>query len=109
VKTFGKIPTEKNFFRQFVDLQYGIQAAFYKRVCEQEGIQCIFFAFAVVEKKAPHSVNLFLMSQELMRIYSERLDDVLEQIKEAEKTGDYSTGWPSYTMLHPEKWMENQI
>jgi len=63
----------------------------------------------VVEKKAPHSVNLFLMSQELMRIYAERLDDVLEQIKEAEKTGDYSTGWPSYTMLHPEKWMENQI
>tara|TARA_B100001057_G_scaffold499887_1_gene612344 strand:+ start:1850 stop:2689 length:840 start_codon:yes stop_codon:yes gene_type:complete len=109
VKTFGKIPTERNFFRQFIDLAYGYQAAFYKKVCEQEGIQCIYFAFAVVEKKAPHSVNLFLMSQELMRIYSERLDDVLEEIKEAEKTGDYSTGWPSFTMLHPAEWMDTQL
>ena len=109
VKTFGKIPTEKNFFRQFVDLAYGYQAAFYKRVCEQESIQCIYFAFAVVEKKPPHSTNLFLMSQELMRIYEERLDDVLREIKEAEKTGDYSTGWPSFTMLYPTEWMDSQL
>ena len=94
------------FQRQFFDLGYGIQAAFYRMVCEQQGIECKYFAFGCVEKTEPFATNLFIVSQDLMDRYTKVVERTLDQIKLAQETNDYSTGWPNFTMIHTPEWMK---
>lgn len=96
----------RNFQKQFFDLGYGIQAAFYKLVCEQEGIACRYFAFGCVEKAEPYATNLFIVSQELMERCTQIVERTLDEIKMAQENNDYSTGWPPFTMIHTPEWMK---
>lgn len=97
------------FQRQFFDLGYGIQAAFYKMVCEQQGIQCKYFAFGCVEKIEPYATNLFIVSQQLMDACTEIVERTLDEIKVAQENNDFSTGWPSFTTIELPDWMKPEF
>jgi hypothetical protein len=42
---------------------------------------------------------------EAMEIGREHMFRALDEIAEAKRSDQYSTGWPSFNMIHPPNWM----
>ena len=83
---------------------YDIQAAFYLYVCKMAGIEVNTFKFIAVEKSAPYSSHMHIVSPGLLANATERMHKTLAVIKEATDKQDFSTGWGDYSILELPKW-----
>lgn len=96
----------REFTRQVYSLRYDVQAAFYSYVAELAGWEVRYFAFAAVENTPPHAACLHALSMEAMDLGRKHMFKALHQIAEAEAKNEFRTNWPSFNMIHPPAWME---
>lgn len=97
----------RGFARQTYDLRYDVQAAFYMYVSELCGWDAKYFAFQAVENTRPHAVCMHVLSDESLELGRMDMFRALNEIAEAQNTGQYKTNWPSFNMIHPPAWMVN--
>ena len=83
---------------------YFVQAAFYKRVLQLEGLPVEDFVFLAVEKDPPYATCAHLMSGEGMAYGEVVMHKALAAIAEYKSTGVISTGWPDTAILNPPTW-----
>lgn len=93
------------FDKQVWQYGYGIQDAFYRRVCSLAGIDVDDFMFVAVEKQPPYVVAVHVLSNEYIEWADNVVSDMLHRIKYAEETGKYLTGWPDTNVIHPPRWL----
>jgi len=67
--------------------------------CKRAGIKAKKFSFIAVEKTAPYMAHLHVVSPELMIQATKKVKETLALIAEANKSGDYGTGWGDYSTL----------
>ena len=89
----------KGFAEQVGKYMYHIQAAFYVLTCKKAGIKATDFSFIAVEKTAPYIAHLHKVSPELLKVATEKVEETLAYIAEANKTGVFDTGWGEYSTL----------
>ena len=83
---------------------YDIQAAYYLYVCRMAGIDVNHFKFIAVEKSAPYSSHMHVVSAGLLMSATEKMHKTLAIIKEATDKQDFGTGWGEYSILELPKW-----
>ena len=93
------------FAKAVRDYSYDIQASFYKHCMELEGFTIDRFLFICIEKQNPFIVQAHELSNEYLNHSKKRMMDTLKIIKEADMTGDYSTGWPEVNTIALPSWM----
>lgn len=96
----------RGFGKDAFAYRYAIQAALYMRVLKLEGCHVTNFIFVCVEKEPPHEICIHTLSPEYLAWGATEMFKALEQIKQAELTGHYTTGWPDINTLHLPKWLE---
>lgn len=89
----------KGFAEQVGKYAYHIQAAFYLLTCKLAGIKAKEFSFIAIEKTAPYMSHLHVMSPELVIESTKQVKETLALIAEANKSGEYDTGWGDYSTL----------
>ena len=99
-------PKDGGFEKQFFNLGYHIQAAFYKYVLELEGYPIEEFSFLAVEKESPYAVQIHHLHKEVLEFGLLQVKDTLEQIKDVEDKDIDSTGWPSRNLILLPRWMK---
>jgi len=82
------------FTRQMAQLGYSLQAAWYVRTLQLAGLKAERFLFANVEKEPPYATSIVEVGENLMQHDLEIVERVLSEIKQAEETETYTTGWP---------------
>jgi len=105
VKTAARA-NPKDFSDQFFSFGYDLQAAYYLKVAELVGVSCKHFAFAVVEKEAPHAANLFTLEPEVIERASEVVEQCLDEIKADWGNPEPKTGWPPFTPISLPWWLK---
>ena len=83
------------FTRQMAQLGYSLQAAWYVRTLQLAGLKAERFLFANVEKEPPYATSIVEVGENLMQHDMEIVERVLSEIKQAEETQSYTTGWPA--------------
>jgi len=73
---------------------YTIQAAFYVKTLTLAKLPVKRFLFINVEKEPPFATSIVEVGSKLIEYGTTVVDNVLAEIQVAEKTQDYSTGWP---------------
>ena len=86
---------------------YAIQAAFYLHVCKMEGLRPKRFVFACVEKEAPYAVGIHTLTQEYLDWGHSQMMLALDQIKRANDTGTFATGWPTLNVIDLPRWLRD--
>ena len=89
----------KGFAEQVGKYHYHVQAAFYMLTCKLAGLKAKEFSFIAIEKTAPYMAHLHVVSPELMIQATKKVKETLALIAEANKSGDYGTGWGDYSTL----------
>lgn len=98
------------FSKAVRDYSYCVQASVYKFCMEIEGFTIDRFLFICIEKQNPFIVQVHELSKEYLNHSKKRMMDTLKIIKEADMTGDYSTGWPEVNTIALPSWMvHNEI
>ena len=87
------------FAEQVGKYMYHVQAAFYVLTCKKAGLKATEFSFIAVEKTAPYIAHLHKVSPELLKEATEKVEETLAYIAEANKTGVFGTGWGEYSTL----------
>jgi len=94
------------FAKAVRDYSYCVQASFYKFCMELQGFTIDRFLFICIEKSSqPYIVQVHELSNEYLNHSKKRMMDTLKIIKEADMTGDYSTGWPEVNTIALPSWM----
>ena len=89
----------KGFAEQVGKYAYHIQGAFYLHTCKLAGLDVKEFSFMAIEKTAPYIAHVHVMSPELVIQATKKVKETLDFIAEANKTGDFGTGWGDYSTL----------
>lgn len=93
------------FAREIQKYNYALQAAFYLHVMRCAGLKAKKFVFVAVEKEPPFAVGIHMLTDEYI-IWAERqMHTVLAQIKEAQATSTFTTGWPAVNIVDLPRWM----
>tara|TARA_R100001443_G_scaffold68655_1_gene77331 strand:- start:1525 stop:2313 length:789 start_codon:yes stop_codon:yes gene_type:complete len=92
------------FPKQLHNLNYFIQAAFYKKVLEIEKLPVEKFVFLCVEKEPPYACLPHILDKEYMEIGMSRVEHTLEEIMHCRATKIYPTGWPKVNIISPPNW-----
>ncbi len=95
----------RGFSKAVRDYCYDIQASYYKHCMELEGFTIDRFLFICIEKQNPFIVQAHELSGEYLDHAKKRMMDTLKIIKEADMTGDYTTGWPEVNTIALPSWM----
>lgn len=96
----------RGFEKDLRNYGYDLQAAFYMHVLRLEGIHCPGFYFICVEKTAPYAVAIHTLSPEYLKHAHHRMMATLAQIAEAERTEEFTTGWPEINVIDLPAWMQ---
>jgi len=100
----------RGFAKAVRDYSYDVQASYYKNCMELEGFTIDRFLFICIEKQNPFIVQVHELSGEYLNHSKKRMMDTLKIIKEADMTGDYTTGWPEVNTIALPSWMvHNEI
>lgn len=76
-----------NFIREFISMGYDVQAALYKRLCEEKFLKEFEFRFLCVDvSKDVVGIKEYKVSDELIELGERRLKWCLEQIKQYNET-----------------------
>jgi len=95
----------KGFAKAVRDYSYDVQASFYKFCLELYGHTVDRFLFICIEKQNPFIVQVHELSGEYLDHAKRRMMDTLKIMKEADMTGDYTTGWPEVNTIALPSWM----
>ena len=93
------------FDKQVWQYGYGIQDAFYRRVCSLAGLDVDDFIFVAVEKQPPYVVAVHVLSDEYINWADMVVTDTLQRIKYAQENNKFLTGWPETNVIHPPRWL----
>ena len=91
--------------REVVKYNYALQAAFYLHVCREAGLPAKQFVFAAVEKEPPYATCVHMLSDDYIAWGHSQMLGAMEQIKTAQDSGEYNTGWPALNILDLPRWM----
>ena len=94
------------FARAVQTYGYAIQAAFYLHVCRLEGLRPKAFVFACVEKEPPYAVGMHMLTKEYLDWGHSQMMLTLDQIKTAQQSGNFTTGWPEVNYIDLPRWMQ---
>lgn len=85
------------FSKAAFNLGYHIQAAFYLKTLElATGITPKGFVFLTVEKDAPHGVQVFKCSDDMLAFGGAKVDELLAEIAKCIETFGVDDPWPGY-------------
>lgn len=93
------------FAREIQKYNYALQAAFYMHVMRCAGLKAKKFVFVAVEKEPPFAVGIHMLTDEYITWAERQMHDVLAQIKEAQATSTFTTGWPAVNIVDLPRWM----
>ena len=97
------------FAKSAYDLGYLLQAAFYKRVLDLEGLKVSDFIFLAVEKDAPYATSAHMLSKEAMAVGEAQMHKALSLIADYKKSGEIQTGWPEIATIYPPSWALEEV
>lgn len=104
--TLNASPERGGFEKQFFNLSYPLQCAWYEQVLFNEGLPVNEIIFIGVENEFPYCVQVFRISWDVIAYGRKRMRRALDKIRRAEETGLYTTGWPSEHVINLPEWME---
>ena len=93
------------FAREIVKYNYALQAAFYLHVMRCAGLKAKKFVFVAVEKEPPYAVGIHMLTDEYTTWAEREMHETLAQIKEAQDTSTFTTGWPAVNIVDLPRWM----
>ena len=86
---------------------YDLQSYFYVMACNLEGLDVQQFAFIAVEKEPPYAVALHTINQDYMNWAKGQVQLTLDQIKKAQDSGKFTTGWPDVNVITKPAWLSD--
>ena len=86
---------------------YDLQSAFYIYACNLEGFEVSQFAFIAVEKEPPYAVAIHTLDYEYLKWAKNQVMQTLDQIKRAQDSGDFTTGWPEVNIIGKPAWLSD--
>lgn len=89
LKTFGKLPTARNWASRVEDFGYARQAAYYQDCTEALGLDRLPFVFVVVQTTAPFSCETFDMRQTWIDRARREVASDLADMQAARQSGKY--------------------
>lgn len=93
-----------SFRRSVESFGYHRQARWYQMACSHSWGAEFVFMFLVVESKPPFDVACYLMSQELLAIAQNEIDEAVRDIQNRTLTNRWESEWSRGTLLlHPSK------
>lgn len=84
---------------------YDLQASFYLMSAQIEGFSASTFAFIAVEKEPPYAVAIHTLDMEYLKWAKNQVMLTLDQIKRAQDSGDFTTGWPEVNVIGKPAWL----
>jgi hypothetical protein len=87
---------------------YDFQAAWYRMCARKVGWDVKYFAFLVVEKGPPHAALLHIFGNEAMSRAERLIDFHLPDIARVKDSGEFSTGWPPFNVMHLPEWLSEE-
>lgn len=85
---------------------YDLQAWFYLYACAEFSPQT--FGFVCVEKEPPYVVSMHVLDQEYLRWAKGQVLMTLDEIKRAQDSKDFSTGWPEISIISKPAWLSEE-
>ena len=95
----------RGFAKSVRGFGYDLQAAFYLYVCGLEGFDVPQFGFIAVEKEPPYAVAIHTLDMEYLKWAKNQVMLTLDQIKRAQDSGDFTTGWPEVNVIGKPAWL----
>ena len=95
------------FAREVVKYNYALQAAFYLHVLKLGGHKAENFVFACVEKQPPYAVGVHVLTHEYIDWARGQMMVTLDQIKRAQDSGTFTTGWPEVNVIDLPRWLHD--
>ena len=92
------------FAKKVVGLGYDFQAAYYVKAAEEAYGKPFRFIFAAVERRAPYSVDLFEVSDEMLQEGTRKCEAALRRLKRCQKNEDWSNRAPVINTLRYPGW-----
>lgn len=93
------------FSRDVHNYGYALQAAFYLRVLQEAGFDARRFVFLAVEKEAPFAACVHEIDPDYMLVCDAIITQTLLNIQQADRSGNYDTGWPEVNIIGRPSWM----
>ena len=94
------------FTKKVVGLGYDFQAAYYTKAAEEAYGKPFRFIFAAVERKAPYSVDLFEVSDEMLEEGMRKCEAALRRLKRCQESNDWSNNAPAINTLRYPGWYQ---
>lgn len=95
----------RGFAKSVRGFGYDLQAAFYIYACNLENFDVQQFAFIAVEKEPPYAVAIHTLDMEYLTWAKNQVMLTLDQIKRAQDSGDFTTGWPEVNVIGKPAWL----
>ena len=97
----------RGFAKSVRGFGYDLQAAAYLYFCGLEASlgDCPTFGFIAVEKEPPYAVALHTLDQDYLKWAKNQVMLTLDQIKRAQDSGDFTTGWPEVNVISKPAWL----
>jgi len=105
LKTTDTIEPEL-FTKKVIGLGYDFQAAYYAKAAEEAYGKPFRFIFAAVERKAPYSVDLFEVSDEMLEEGMRKCEAALRRLKRCQESNDWSNNAPAINTLRYPGWYQ---
>lgn len=99
----------RGFAKSVRGFGYDLQASFYlMAVANEASIEdCPTFGFIAVEKELPYSVAIHTLEYDYLRWAKNQVMLTLDQIKRAQDSGDFTTGWPEVNVIGKPAWLQD--
>jgi hypothetical protein len=103
LKTTDSVSFEK-FQTKMVDLGYDFQAAWYTHAAKLIWNKPTRFVFVAIERNEPHTIDIFEVSDEIMREARFKNESALKILKECRAENQWPTRQPSLKLLEYPRW-----
>lgn len=99
----------RGFAKSVRGFGYDLQAAAYLYFCGLEASlgDCPTFGFIAVEKEPPYAVAIHTLDYDYLKWAKNQVMLTLDQIKRAQDSGDFTTGWPEVNVIGKPAWLQD--
>jgi hypothetical protein len=109
IKTTRGRASENGFKHSIAQWSYGIQAAAYQRVLNALNIPCNHFVFVVVESEYPHCVGVYELEDEVIDLYSPKVERALQLWAECVAKDEYPAYSQEVVKIGVPAWLRRQL
>lgn len=109
IKTTRGSASKNGFEKAIAQWSYGIQAAAYQRVLDALNIPCNHFVFIVVETEAPHCVGVYELEDEVIDLYSPKVERALELWADCVSKDEYPAYSREVEKIGVPAWLRRQL